>query len=153
IVSQSGGIGNALADLAAEYGVGLSCVVTTGNEAMVTTTDVVEYLVDDEHTASIALFTEAIARPARFLAAAARARELGKAIVVLKAGRSALAARNAVSHTGSIVGDDQVVDAALRQCGAVRVASLEELVVTADVIARAGPLRTPGIAVVSISGG
>jgi acyl-CoA synthetase (NDP forming) len=153
IVSQSGGVGNALADLAGEFGVGLSCVVTTGNEAMVTTTDVLEYLVEDQCTSSIAMFAEAISSPARFLAAAARARELGKAIVILKAGSSALAARNAVTHTGSLVGDDRVVDAALRQSGVVRVRSLEELIVTADVMAAAGPLRAPGIAVVSISGG
>jgi acyl-CoA synthetase (NDP forming) len=153
IVSQSGGVGNALADLAAEFGVGLSCIVTTGNEAVVTTTDVLEYLVEDERTSAIAMFAEAISAPARFLAAAARARELGKAIVILKAGSSALAARNAVTHTGSLVGDDRVVDAALRQAGAVRVRSLEELIVTAGVMAAAGPLRAPGIAVVSISGG
>ncbi len=153
IVSQSGGIGNAAADLAAEYGIGLSYVVTTGNEAMLTTTDVLEHLVDDPHTRSIAMFAEAIAAPAGFLTAAARARELGKAVVVLKAGSSEIAARNAVSHTGSIVGDDRVVDAALRRVGAIRVHSLEELVVTAAVTAHAGPLRSPGIAVVSISGG
>src|SRR5262249_17308219 len=58
-----------------------------------------------------------------------------------------------VTHTGSLVGDDRVVDAALRQAGAVRVRSLEELIVTAGVMAAAGPLRAPGIAVVSISGG
>jgi acyl-CoA synthetase (NDP forming) len=153
IVSQSGGTGNALADLAAEYGIGLSYVVTTGNEAMLTTTDVVEYLVDDANTSSIAIFAEAIAEPARFLAAAARARERGKAIVILKAGSSEIAARNAVSHTGSLVGDDRVIDAALRQVAAIRVRSLEELVVTAAVTARAGVLRSPGVAVVSMSGG
>jgi acyl-CoA synthetase (NDP forming) len=153
ILSQSGGVGNALADLAAEFGVGLSCVVTTGNEATVTTTDVLEYLVEDQRTTGIAIFAEAISQPARFLAAAARARESGKAIVILKAGSSVLAARNAVTHTGSLVGDDRVVDAALRQSGAVRVRSLEELIVTAGVMAAAGPLRAPGIAVVSISGG
>lgn len=153
IVSQSGGIGNALVDLAAEFDVGLSCAVTTGNEAMVTTTDVLEHLVEDEQTSTIAVFAEAIAEPSRFLAAAWRARELGKAIVILKAGRSAIAARNAMSHTGSMVGDDRVVDAALRQYGAVRVRSLEELIVTVGVIAQAGPLRTAGIAVISASGG
>jgi aldehyde dehydrogenase (NAD+) len=153
IVSQSGGVGNALCDLAAEFDVGLSCVVTTGNEAMLTTTDVLEYLVEDERTRSVAMFTEVISAPSRFLAAASRARELGKAIVMLKAGRSANAARNAMTHTGSLVGDDRVIGAALRQAGAVRVRSLEELIITADVIARAGPLRPHGIAVVSGSGG
>lgn len=153
IISQSGGTGNALVDLAAAFRVGLSCVVTTGNEGMMTTTDVLEYLVEDDGTASVAMFTETIADPPRFLTAAARARELGKAVVMLKAGSSAIAGRNALSHTGSLVGDDRVVDAALRQCGAVRARSLEELIVTADVLARTGPLRAPGVAVVSISGG
>jgi acetate---CoA ligase (ADP-forming) len=153
IVSQSGGIGNALMDLAAEYGVGLSHVVTTGNEAMLSTTDVLEHLVEDPGTRSIAVFAEAIAEPDRFLAAAARAREQGKAVVMLKAGRSELSARNAMSHTGSLVGDDRVVDAALRQAAVIRVRSLEELTITAAVTAHAGPLRSPGVAVVSISGG
>jgi acyl-CoA synthetase (NDP forming) len=153
VVSQSGGIGNAVADLAAEYGIGLSQVITTGNEAMLSITDVLEHLVDDRHTRSIAVFAEAIASPPRFLAAAARARELGKSIVVLKAGSSEIAARNAVSHTGSIVGDDRVVEAALRRVGAIRVRSLEELIVTAAVTAHAGVLRARGVAVVSISGG
>ena len=153
IVSQSGGMGNALADLAAEYGIGLSHVVTTGNEAMLSTTDVIEHLVQDDATRSIAVFAEAIADPPRFAAAARRARGAGKAIVMLKAGSSDLAARNAVSHTGSLVGDDNVVDAALRQLAVIRVRSLEELVVTAAVTAQAGVLRSPGIAVVSISGG
>jgi acetate---CoA ligase (ADP-forming) len=153
VVSQSGGIGNAVADLAAEYGIGLSQVVTTGNEAMLSITDVLEHLVNDPHTRSIAIFAEAIASPPRFLAATARARDLGKSIVVLKAGSSEIAARNAVSHTGSIVGDDRVVEAALRQVGAIRVRSLEELIVTAAVSAHAGVLRARGVAVVSISGG
>ena len=153
IISQSGGTGNALVDLASAFGVGLSCVITTGNEAMLATTDVLEYLVEDPGTAGVAIFAETIAQPARFLAAASRAAELGKGVVILKAGHSPAAARNAVSHTGSLVGDDRVVDAALRQCGAVRVRTLEELIVTADVLARSGPLRAPGVAVVSISGG
>ena len=153
IVSQSGGIGNALVDLAHELGVGLSYAITTGNEAMVSTTDAVGYLVDDEDTSVVAVFTEAIRDPPRFLADAARARELGKAIVILKAGSSELAARNAVSHTGSLVGDDRIVDAALRQSGVIRVQSLEELVVTSAVVAHTGALSAPGIGVVSISGG
>jgi acetate---CoA ligase (ADP-forming) len=153
IVSQSGGIGNALVDLAAEWGVGLSHVVTTGNEAAVSTTDVLEYLAEDESTSAVAVFCEAIRHPERFALAAARAVERGKAIVMLKAGSSPAAARNAVTHTGSLVGNDAVVTAALRRLGVVRVSSLEELVATAALLGGIRPLRAPGVAVVSISGG
>jgi acyl-CoA synthetase (NDP forming) len=153
IVSQSGGIGNAMMDLAGEWGVGLSHVVTTGNEALVSTTDVLEYLGEDESTSAIAVFCEAIRHPERFARAATRAVEHGKAIVMLKAGSSPAAARNAVTHTGSMVGNDAVVTAALRRLGVVRVDSLEELVATAALLGGIRPLRAPGVAVVSISGG
>ncbi len=153
LLSQSGGIGGAMLELAAEVGIGLSHVVTTGNEAVIGGTDVLGYLVEDEATSVIAMFAEAIQDPRRFLDQLDRAAELGKAVVVLKAGSSELAANNALSHTGSLVGDDAVVDAALRQHGAIRVRSLEDLVVTAGLIAHTGPLRRPGVAVVSMSGG
>jgi acyl-CoA synthetase (NDP forming) len=153
IVSQSGGIGNALMDLAAGWGVGLSRVITTGNEALISTTDVLEYLAVDDTTSAIAVFCEAIRRPERFARAATRALEGGKAIVMLKAGASTAAARNAVTHTGSMVGNDSAVNAALRRLGVVRVDSLEELMATAAVLSGMPPLRGPGVAVVSISGG
>jgi acyl-CoA synthetase (NDP forming) len=153
VLSQSGGMGNAAVDLATEYGVGLSHVITTGNEAMLSTTDVLGYLVEDDDTAVIAVFAEQIRNARRFAAIADRARRLGKAIVVLKAGRSEISARNAISHTGSLVGNDRVIDAAFAQYGVIRVDSLEELILTSGLIARTGPLSAPGVAVISISGG
>jgi acyl-CoA synthetase (NDP forming) len=153
LMSQSGGIGGAMVELAAELGIGLSHLVTTGNEAVVSGTDVLGYLVDDEASSVIAMFVEGIQHPRRFLEHLDRAARQGKAVVVFKAGSSELAADNARSHTGSLVGDDAVVDAALRQHGAIRVQSLEELVVTAGLIAHTGSLRRTGIAVVSMSGG
>ena len=72
---------------------------------------------------------------------------------MMKVGTSALAAEIALTHTGALVGDDRLVDAALRQWGVVRVHSLEELAITAGLLARTGPLPPGGLGVVSISGG
>ncbi len=146
-------MGDALAEMARELGVGISHLITTGNEAMVSTTDALHYLIEDDATRAIAMFTESVKDPELFVQTAQRARELGKAIVALKAGTSVLAARNALSHTGSLVGDDRVIDTAFRQYGVIRAHSLEEVLTTAATIAHTGPLSAPGVAVVSISGG
>ncbi|WP_238017614.1 acetate--CoA ligase family protein [Dactylosporangium sp. AC04546] len=153
VLSQSGGVGNAAVDLADEFGIGLSHVITTGNEAMLSTTDALAYLVEDDDTTVIAVFAEQIRNARRFRDIAGRARDAGKAIVFLKAGSSEISARNALSHTGSLVGNDRVIDAAFAQYGVIRVDSLEDLILTSGLIARTGPLRAPGVAVISISGG
>lgn len=153
IVSQSGGVGDALMEYASNLGIGLSYLITTGNELHVTVTDALGFLVEDPATKAIAVFAEALRKPAEFRRITARAAELGKAIVMLKAGASEGAARNAISHTGSLVGDDTVITAVLRQAGVVRVRSLEELITTAHLIAATGPVRAGGVGVVSLSGG
>jgi acyl-CoA synthetase (NDP forming) len=153
LVSQSGASCGAMKDFAALAGVGLSHVMTVGNEAMVTVGHVVDHLVDDDQTEAIAVFMEGIRQPEVFAAAAQRAAAAGKAVVVLKAGRSELAARAAASHTGALVGDDRVVDAVFERLGVIRVDTIEDMLVTAGVAAHTGPLERPGIGVVSISGG
>ncbi|ONH22888.1 acetate--CoA ligase family protein [Pseudofrankia asymbiotica] len=153
VVSQSGALAGTMSLFAADHGIEFSFVVTTGNEAMVTAEDVLAYLVEDETTRAVAVFAEAIRRPDVFLGAVRRARALGKAVVMLKAGSSELSARTAVAHTGALVGDDAVVDAVLRQEGVIRVGHLEELLLTGHLAARTGPWTAPGVAVVSISGG
>jgi acyl-CoA synthetase (NDP forming) len=121
LVSQSGAVGSSMVDYAGRQDARFSFVVTTGNEAMVTVADVVHYLVEDEHTRAIGIFAETIRKPAVFRAAARRAAALGKALVMLKAGASELAAQTAQAHTGALVGDDRVIDAVLRQDGVIRV--------------------------------
>lgn len=153
LISQSGASCGAMKDFAAMSGVGLSYLVTVGNEAMVGVGQLVDHLVDDDAVRAIAVFMEGVREPVRFAAAARRAARAGKALVVLKAGRSALAARTAASHTGALVGDDRVVDAVFRELGVIRVDTVEELLVTAGLAAYTGPLERPGIGVVSISGG
>jgi acyl-CoA synthetase (NDP forming) len=153
IVSQSGNLGLTIADFAAEHGVGLSHVVTTGNEANVDVLDILDCLVEDERVRVLGAFVETIREPRLLFDVAARAAELGKPIVVLKTGASELGARIAQTHTGALVGDAAVVEAGLRAAGVVSVRSLEELVVTCGLLAHAGQLRPGGLGVVSISGG
>jgi len=153
LVSQSGATNSEIADMAQDLNVGLSLYVATGNEAMVDIAACVDFLVDDPNTQVIMVFAEAIRDTATFREAAERALAAKKAIVMLKVGSSALTAQVAAAHTGSLVGDDRVFSAACEQLGVIRVHSVEELIVTASLIAHTGPLARPGVGIVSISGG
>ena len=153
LLSQSGASSSAMCDFADQAGVGLSYMVTLGNEAMITAGHVLDYLVDDPQTRAVAVFMETIRDPDTFRRAATRAAEAGKAIVVLKAGSSELSARTAAAHTGALVGDDRTVDAVFRDLGVIRVDTIEDMLITAGVAAHTGRLSEPGIGVVSISGG
>jgi acetate---CoA ligase (ADP-forming) len=153
LVSQSGATNAQIADMAHDMNVGLSLYVATGNEAMLDIAACVEFLVEDPHTSVVMLFAESIRDTRTFAAAARRALELRKAIVVLKVGTSQLTARVAAAHTGSLVGDDAVFDAACRRLGVIRVHTLEDLLVTSSLLAYCGPLTPQSVGVVSISGG
>src|SRR5215469_9386760 len=153
LLSQSGASSSAMLDFAGLVNVGLSYLVTLGNEAMITAGHVVDFLVDDPHTRAFALFMETVRDPEVFRRAAARAAGAGKALVVLKAGSSALSARTAVAHTGALVGDDRVIDAVFADLGVIRVDSIEDMLITAGAAAALGRLARPGIGIVSISGG
>jgi acyl-CoA synthetase (NDP forming) len=153
LLSQSGASSSAMVEYAAMAGVDLSYMVTLGNEAMITAGHILDYMVDDEATKAVAIFLETIRDPATFAAAARRAAAAGKAVVALKAGSSALAARTAQAHTGALVGDDRVTGAVLRELGVIRVDSIEDMLVTAGAAATIGRLPRRGTCVVSISGG
>jgi acetate---CoA ligase (ADP-forming) len=153
VVLQSGALASSVLAFSQVRGIGLSLLTSMGNEAVVSVTDVIDYLVDDPATKVIALFLESIRRPGEFARAARRALAAGKPIVALKIGRSGLASRTAQAHTGALVGDDAVIDAAFRRLGVVRVRSLEDLIITAGLLASSGPLPGPRLGVVTPSGG
>lgn len=153
LISQSGGLAIQVGRFATKQGIRFSHVISTGNEAMVDAFDIAATIVEDERVRSIAMFVEAIADAHRLDALAARAAELDKPIVMMKAGRSALAAEVIASHTGALAGDDELIDVALRSAGVIRVDSLEDLVVTANLVAGTGRLAPGKLGVVSISGG
>lgn len=153
ILSQSGALAAEFGKYAHAQGIGLSFIGATGNEAQLGVADVLEHLVDDPATGAIALYVESVQDPARFVAAAARAREAGKPITILKLGRSAVSAAVAQAHTGSLVGDDRIFEAMCRRYGVTRASSLEELILTADFLQKTGPVDPPRIGMASISGG
>ena len=115
----SGSIGEAV--LALGPRVGFRSVVSIGSETSRDAADWLAFHVEDQRTRAIGLFLEAVRRPAAFRAALERASDAGKPVVILKVGRSEVAARNAMAHTGAIVGSDQSFDALCRSYGAIRV--------------------------------
>jgi acyl-CoA synthetase (NDP forming) len=153
LLSQSGASSSAMVDFAAMANVGLSYLVTLGNEAMITAGHVLDFLVDDPGTRAVAVFMETVLDPETFRRAARRAAAADKAIVVLKAGSSALSARTAAAHTGALVGDDRVIDAVFADLGIIRVDSIEDMLITAGAAAALGRLGRTGLGIVSISGG
>lgn len=153
LLSQSGASSAAMLDFATMTGNDLSYMVTLGNEAMITAGHAIEFFVQDEATKAIAVFMETVRRPEVFRRAAIAALEAGKAIVVLKAGSSQLAARTAAAHTGALVGDDRTIDAMFRDLGVIRVDTIEDMLITAGLAAHTGPLGEGGLGVASISGG
>src|SRR6266567_1650090 len=142
-----------LLTFAQAHAIGLSLLVSMGNESMISVTDVVDYLLEDESTRSIALFLESIRHPEELRRVADKARERQKPIVALKTGRSEASSHSALAHTGALVGNDAVNDAALRQLGILRVHSLEDLLTTAGLAGYSGPLPGRRMGVVTPAGG
>jgi acetate---CoA ligase (ADP-forming) len=153
VVLQSGALASSVLTFAQTRNVGVSLLVSMGNESMVSMTDVIRYLIDDDATRVIALFIESVRRPDEFIALAREALAQGKPIVAIKVGRSQTGARVARAHTGSLVGDDAVVDAVFRQHGVIRVDCLEDLIITAGLLAATGPLPGNRVGFVTASGG
>jgi acyl-CoA synthetase (NDP forming) len=153
VVLQSGALASSVLTFAQTRNVGVSLLVSMGNESMVSMTDVMRYLIDDDATRVIALFIESVRRPDEFIALAREALAKGKPIVAIKVGRSQTGARVARAHTGSLVGDDAVVDAVFGQHGVIRVDCLEDLIITAGLLAATGPLPGNRVGFVTASGG
>ena len=153
IVLQSGALASAVMAFSRARAIGISLLTSMGNEAVITSVDLIEHLIEDEATKVIALFLESIREPDRFLDLADRALAVGKPIVALKVGRSPAGEAAALAHTGAVAGDDAVVAAVLRQHGVVRTDSLEELLVTAGLLGYGKPLPGRRMGVVTASGG
>jgi acetate---CoA ligase (ADP-forming) len=153
VVLQSGALASAVLAYAQAHAIGLSLLVSMGNESMISVTDVVDYLLEDDSTRSIALFLESIRYPEELRLVAAKARARGKALVAMKIGRSEASIRTAMAHTGALVGDDAINDAVFRQLGILRVSSLEDLLTTAGLAGYLGQLPGRRMGVVTPSGG
>ena len=151
-VLQSGSIGIAL--LNSGRGLGLSHLVTSGNEAVTATADYLEAFIDDPAVSTVIVFAEQIRKPRKFIAMAERAAEKGKPVIVLKSGRSERGRAAVMAHTGAVAGSVEACDAALRAAGVLQVFTLDELIETAALVSqiRARPTARK-IAALSLSGG
>ena len=152
VVTQSGAMCSTLRLALLAKGLKLSIVVSTGNEAQLTTEHFLEFLIDDDATEVIVLFMEQVRDPALFLELAARARERKKPIVLMHPGRSARAQESARTHTGAMVGNHAVMSALVAHQAVVRVETLEELLDTAEILARFAAPPVKGAAVMTNSG-
>lgn len=153
VVLQSGALASAVVTLAQARHIGLSLLVSMGNEAMISATDAIDYLIEDDETRVIAVFLESIRQPAPFERIARKALERHKPIVALKVGGSEISARAAKAHTGALVGNDAINDAAFKQMGIIRVEALEDLLITAGVLGYTRPLTGRRMGLVTPSGG
>lgn len=153
VVSQSGAMVLHLYRLAQQRGVGLSYLVSSGNEAILEATDFLEFMLEDEGTRVVGAVLEGIRDPLRFRVLASRALDLKKPLVVLKLGRSEAARRAAIAHTGALAGEDRVLDAVFRQFGVLRVHGVEELIETSAALAADGWPTGRRFGVVTASGG
>ncbi|HEX6139132.1 MAG TPA: bifunctional acetate--CoA ligase family protein/GNAT family N-acetyltransferase [Candidatus Limnocylindria bacterium] len=134
-VSQSGALLTAILDWADREQTGFSSIVSLGSMLDVGWGDVIYALGDDPHTRSIVVYMETIGDARAFLSAA-REVALTKPIIVIKPGRTEAAARAAASHTGSLTGSDDVLEAAFRRAGVLRVEEIDDLFGMAEVLAK-----------------
>jgi len=153
VALQSGALASVVLAFAKAHAIGVSVLTSMGNEGMMRTADVLDYLVEDEATRVICLFLEEIGDPARFARVAEKADRAGKPIVALKAGSSPAGQQAALAHTGSVAGDDAVVDAVLRQLNVIRVTSLEDLLTTGALLGYNRWPRGRRMGVLTLSGG
>lgn len=151
VVSQSGTVVVAL--VRSQRAIGFSYLVSSGNEAVVTSSDYLRYLAEDPNTGVLAAFIEGFRRPHDFLAAAEAAFQSGKPLLVVKAGRSAMGGAATAAHTGSLAGSYEVERAVFRQTGVVHCDDLNEWLEAMEVFRQARPPRGDGVGVIGISGG
>jgi acetyl coenzyme A synthetase (ADP forming)-like protein len=151
-MSQSGAMGVTILDYAKEYGIGISQFVSVGNKPDVSGNDLIQYWADDERTGVILMYLENFGNPRKFTQIA---REITrkKPIIAVKSGRTGAGARAASSHTGALAGTDAATDALLRQCGVIRVETVEEMFDLAMAFSHQPIPRGNRVAIVTNAGG
>lgn len=150
--SQSGALGLAVLERAAERRLGLSAFVSVGNKADISSNDLLEYWEDDPDTDVVLLYLESFGNPRKFARVARRVART-KPIVAMKAGRTSAGARAASSHTAALAGSEAAVDALFHQAGVLRVDTLEELLDVTGLLAGQPLPRGRNAAVVTNAGG
>ncbi len=152
LVSQSGALVTAVLDWAESHGMGFSAVVSTGDAADVDFGDVLDYLALDPETRGILLYVEGVKNARRFLSGLRAAARM-KPVIVLKSGRHAEGAHAAATHTGAMIGADDVFDAALERAGVVRVERITQWFSAAQTLAQGISLRGDRLLILTNGGG
>ena len=152
LIAQSGAVGGIVLAWAKEFGLGISKFVSYGNGADLNEIDLLHYLAKDNETQVVALYIESVTDGREFMQAV-QSCVVQKPVVVIKAGRTASGQRATLSHTGSMAGSDAVYDAALRQCGAIRVHTVEEMFDLCQGFLYLPTVKGRRVAIVTNSGG
>jgi len=149
LIAQSGYLTLSVAN--STRGLDFSLLCSSGNEAVVDSTDFISYMLEDPGTDIILAFIEQFRKPERLPGLAERAREKGKPIILIKAGRSELAQRATAAHTGAIAGSDDVQDALFKKLGIIRVDDFDEMFETAELFSKILPKLPSGDGIFSLS--
>ena len=152
VLAQSGNVIDSLTHYARMKGVGFSKIISVGNAIGVKFHEYIDYLKDDPDTRAIMIYLEGI-KDGNHLVRVVRETIKRKPVIALKVGRSGAGARAAASHTGSLAGDDIIVDAAFRQAGIIRVSNVDELFDLAEVFCNCPLPRGNRVAILSEGGG
>jgi acetyltransferase len=152
LVSQSGALCTAILDWAENRKIGFSAIASLGDAADVDFGDILDYLAQDSETKSILLYIEGIRDARRFMSGLRVAARM-KPVIVIKAGRHSTGSKAAVTHTGALIGDDDVFDAALQRAGAVRAQSIAELFAAAQLLSASHRVNGNRLAIITNGGG
>jgi acetate---CoA ligase (ADP-forming) len=153
IVAQSGGLGFGLLGEATRRGVGVRYVVSTGNEADVTSTEVMHYALNDDSVSVVLLFLEGLDDPFDLVAIGDEAHEKGKSIVVAKVGRSIAGQEASALHTAHLAGSDVAYEAVFQQFGFARADDTEEMIDYGMALSRCPTMSGRNVGIATLSGG
>lgn len=152
-ISQSGALMMALSGVARDRGVGLSYLVSTGNECDLEASDFMRYMVQDSSTRVITAFVEGFRNVQNFMEVADLSREEKKPIIVLKVGKSELGKHAAASHTAHLTGSDSAYEALFKQQGVIRAVDTYDLFEMAKIFAAEKYPKGKGVLILTSSGG
>lgn len=152
-ISQSGALGGSLLNRAQDKKIGFSFFVSGGNEAVLDSTDFMEYFIDDPNTKVIMALLEGVRKAEKFLKVSEKALKKDKPIIVMKVGKTKAGGKAASSHTASMTGTDEVYDGIFRQQGIIRVDDLDDLYLTASAFEKSRLPRGQRVGILTSTGG
>lgn len=153
VATQSGAYGSHIYAVAGFRGIGISRAIATGNEVDVDVAAAIDYLAEDPGTRVICASLEGCSNGDGLRRALLKAAAAGKPVIIMKVGSTEVGAAAAATHTGSLAGEDRVIDTVFRECGALRVSSIEEMLDVAYVCSVAPPPPSDSVGIITVSGG